>query len=133
MNVEKAILLQLKKSKFVTDENLALKNQVFQAQANQRWFKVTVLPTEASSGSIGIGGYDIWNGLVQIDVFSPLGTGDDYEVLKSLVSTFPRSEQLDVGDFTLTIEKTWHEESQMVDGWQRTPFLIRWNMPVVTE
>lgn len=111
---------------------IAEKNQMFNPQANQIQVRATLLSTEPDIGSLGPGGYNIENGLFQIDVMFPLGTGDNDKLMQRIKNWFPRSEQYDVNDNQLVVTKVWYE-SRIVQGYQLDSIMVRYVMPEVTQ
>lgn len=132
--IYQVLFKHLKKCPALNRDNIwvAEKNQMFNPSAEQIQVRATLLPIEPEIGSVGIGGYNIEQGLFQIDVMFPLGTGDNDRLMQSIKNWFPRSEQYDVDDNQLVVTKVWYE-SKIVQGYQLDSILVRYVMPEVTQ
>ncbi len=109
---------------------LAPLNKTFKPSATQRWVRATLLPSESESGAIGSDGYLIQQGLFQIDLFTPVGLGDDYELANSIRAAFPeRGEAIAVGDYRLRVTASWIEAARQEPTFLVTTVMVRWQMP----
>lgn len=131
MNEHSALMLRLKMVYGVP--KIIEVNKSVTISPTERWCRASLLPTETEIGSLGVTGFDIKRGLFQIDLFTPLGQGDDYDLADRIVTAY--SDRLDrhvpVGDYKLLIEKSWSEGGNQVEGWFVTSIFVRWSMPIV--
>jgi hypothetical protein len=77
--------------KFADDKpvNIAFPNTPFIPPANKQFFVLSFLPGEPNPAGMGTEAYNRFDGIFQIDVYSPVGKGEDevnakYEALSKL-------------------------------------------------
>jgi hypothetical protein len=85
--------------KFVNGQplNVAVPNIAFTPPGNKQYFVLSFLPGEPNPAGMGTEAYNRFDGVFQIDVYSPLGAGEDevnakYEALSKL---FERGKNFD--------------------------------------
>lgn len=92
------------------------------------WIRSTLLPREPNSGAIGRTGRYQYGGLLQVDVFIPIG--DDVttaaQEADKLISHFHKGKTINNGSTSITIERAWAETAQSDNTWYQLPVLIRW-------
>jgi hypothetical protein len=76
---------------FVDDKpvNVAVPNIQFSPPASKQFFVLSFLPGEPEPAGMGTYAENRWSGLLQVDIYSPLGKGEDevnakYEALSKL-------------------------------------------------
>jgi hypothetical protein len=74
---------------YITPVNVAFPNISFTPPENKQFFVLSFLPGEPEPAGMGTYAENRWNGIFQVDVYSPLGKGEDevnakYEALASL-------------------------------------------------
>lgn len=127
MNPYQVITAQLKR--LANLPAYAEMNKTFKPVATERWCRGTLLPSESNNGSIGLNGFMIQQGLYQIDIFTPIGQGDEYELAKRIKEMFQQNNLLEVDDQELIIEKCWVDQSRSEASWLITSIVLRWFMP----
>lgn len=106
----------------------AYENVPFVPTANTKWAQVFFLPNDPSVSTLGAGGTDAVDGIVQITVNYPEGTGDDgpdndTETMRGL---FYAGRYLTSGSQTVKIVACGRGEGQLKDGWFSVPITITW-------
>jgi hypothetical protein len=69
--------------------NVATPNIQFTPPTNRQYFVLSFLPGEPNPAGMGTEAYNRWTGVFQVDVYSPIGKGEDevnakYEALSKL-------------------------------------------------
>jgi hypothetical protein len=69
--------------------NIALPNVPFSPESNKQFFVLSFLPGEPEPAGMGTEAYNRFDGIFQVDVYSPIGKGEDevnakYEALSKL-------------------------------------------------
>lgn len=108
----------------------AYQNTAFKPD-NRPWMRSTLLAAEPAVGSIGASGYDLLNGLYQVDIFTPLSTSPNYDLADAVVATFPRGLSLSVQgkDRPLRVMRSWVEQTRQDNAWFIISVVVRWYLP----
>ncbi len=90
----------------------------------QAWVRATLLPAQPIPESIGVSGYDRLRGLLQVDVFYPVGTGNQASTMAdAIIAAFSsRGLQLD----NVTVERAWREAGSTIENYYSLPVFVRW-------
>ena len=85
--------------------NVSLPNIKFDPPTNAQYFILNFLPGEPEPAGLGENAFNTWAGIFQIDVFTPLGTGqaEQTEKMKWLYKLYGRGKVFD----QVTIRRTY--------------------------
>lgn len=91
--------------------------------------RATLIRTRPSQGSVGASGRDRHSGLLQVDLFVPLGTGTTAAnaIADEVISTFPRGLTLTSGALNLHVVRAYRETGgRLLDKFHQVPVSIEW-------
>jgi hypothetical protein len=109
--------------------NVAMPNIAFIPSASKQFFVLSHLPGEPNPAGMGTEAFNRFDGVFQIDVYSPLGKGEDeinakYEALSKL---FERGRYFD----DVLINKIYCPHKETMEGVYRAVIRVNWtaNLP----
>lgn len=98
-----------------------------QPKANESWVRPTLLRAESVTGSIGKNGYLVEQGTLQIDLFTPKGSGDQSQLAESIRDAFDeRGPTLPTDKKPLRITKAWVGNAIEDGAWYKVAIYVRW-------
>lgn len=105
-------------------KNVHYPNKRFSVPDNKRFFELTFLPSEPSPVAIGEDSQNEWNGILQIDICTPLDVGEfEADDKKSfLYELFKRGTSIDDVEITKVYSPTAGAESDFY----RTVVRVNW-------
>ncbi|MFN9476475.1 phage tail terminator-like protein [Acidovorax sp.] len=126
MSIYEALIAQLQTVPGLPRQQLT--NQpLIQPKANEQWVRPTLLRAESTTGAIGRDGYLIEQGTLQIDLFTPKGSGDASALLADIRAAFnERGSSLSVDGRQLRITKAWIGNAIEDGAWFKTSVYVRW-------
>lgn len=100
----------------------------YRPDLDENWIRTTLLPREPNQGAIGRTGRHLYGGLLQVDVFIPIGNDAALAAQEAdkLISHFTKGKTINSGSTSITIEKAWVETAISDDTWYQLPVFIRW-------
>jgi hypothetical protein len=111
---------------FVDDKpvNVAVPNIQFLPPASKQFFVLSFLPGEPEPAGMGTEAENRWSGLLQVDIYSPVGKGEDevnakYEALSKL---FERGRSFD----HVLINKIYCPQRETLEDVYRAVVRINW-------
>ncbi len=126
--VQQALIAQLLAS-FPTwiEAQIAWENTAFTPPIAKPWLAFHFMPVEEKVATLGPGGNDEANGLVQIDVNYPLGGGesDSRETINTLRTCF-KPQLLGYEGQPVTILSRNRSGGLTSNGFYKIPFTVRW-------
>lgn len=92
------------------------------------WLKATNLPNLPSVATLGDEGQDLHNGIFQVDINAPIGTGTELILTYAdLISAyFTAGRQLTYDDTVVRIVSCGRSNGRKVDNWYRVSMSIEW-------
>lgn len=110
----------------LTQENILSK-----PDSTTSWCRSTLLPAEPNILTVGQGGQRQDQGLYQIDVFTPKGSGADpaNQIADSIQNTFIRGQYLSANGVLVLVEKVWRQTATALSGtvFYQLPIIVRWS------
>lgn len=106
----------------------AYENEKFTKPSDAKWAEVFFLPNDPSVETLGAGGEDRTDGLVQINMNYPVGTGgaaarNDFEGIRA---AFPAGARPAYNGQEAVILSCGRSSGRVVDGWYRVSITISW-------
>lgn len=106
----------------------AYENEKFTKPSDAKWAEVFFLPNDPSVETLGADGEDRTDGLVQINMNYPVGTGgaaarNDFE---SIRAAFPAGARPAYNGQEAVILSCGRSSGRVVDGWYRVSITISW-------
>lgn len=106
----------------------AYENEKFTKPSDAKWAEVFFLPNNPSVETLGADGEDRTDGLVQINMNYPVGTGgaaarNDFE---SIRAAFPAGARPAYNGQEAVILSCGRSSGRVVDGWYRVSITISW-------
>ena len=108
----------------------AYQNAAFKPD-NRAWCRSTLLAAESQVGSIGANGYDLMNGLYQVDIFTPVSTTPNYALAQAVADNFARGLSLPVAGYShdLKVVRSWVEQTRQDQAFFIISVMVRWYLP----
>ena len=116
--------------KFITENNVHYPNEPFNENV-PNWFDINFLNDVPFSASVGINSQNRYNGILQIDIYTPLDMGEDEpnNKYKWLSKLFSKGLYFD----NITIMKTYRARVQRDNARYRTTVRIEWTADIDKE
>lgn len=92
------------------------------------FIRSTLLPAQTLQASIGIDGTNRYQGVYQVDVFSPQGTGPaaGIALVDEIIELFPRGLSLSTDDITVRVATSSVLPAREEPDWYQIPVSIDW-------
>lgn len=109
---------------------LAEENTSFKPVLRTPWMRSTLLPSEPVQMSLGDERILRYNGICQVDVFFPVGSGSTSQVVDQIVAHFNSLPVrfLDEAGEKINIKLAWRGVGVNEPEWYKTPIFIRYEM-----
>lgn len=106
----------------------AYENRVFDTTPGVPWAAVHVLPAQPDVFTLGSSGRDEHTGILQIDLFYPLNTGDGAILAKAdaIRTYFKAGTDFDYNGQTVTIRNSGRSGGRRDEGWYSIIMTIEW-------
>lgn len=104
-------------------------NSNYTPAVGKPWYRTTFLPAQPQPTSIGRNGYDMLNGLFQIDIFTPRGTRQTFahQLTDLLVGEFERGSIVVDSANVINIQRSWSETNKEEPSWYHTMIMVSWS------
>lgn len=118
-NVRRALVQGYLDTGITASSATAAENVLFNPPRSAKWCKLTFMPVSAEVATLGAGGRDRHDGLLQVALYYPVNTGEaaaaaDYETLRAAFTAGARFAYGGSTAAVLACERTHGRES---DGW----------------
>ena len=92
------------------------------------WLRPTLLPGDTTQGSMGDDGYNEYQGLYQVSVFTPrgIGRGQALAETEKIIEHFARGTSLTAGGQSLRIRVASRLAAVVEPNWYHIPVQIAW-------
>ena len=109
---------------FLTDSNVSYPNKPFTKPDDKRWFEVTFLNNEPEVLADFYGNLSRWNGILQIDICTPLEKGEDeaYTKYEWISKIFRRGDTFD----DIMIDNCYIADRETETDHYRTVVRVNW-------
>lgn len=114
----------------ITDTPIAFQNVPYEPQAGTAYLRASFLPADTTQASLGTSGKDETNGIYQIDVVVPRGSGRP-QLLDTVADLFKRGTVLTYNNRNLRIRSVSIGPSILDDEWYFVPISV--NFQTYTE
>jgi hypothetical protein len=106
----------------------AYENEKFTKPSDAKWAEVFFMPNDPSVETLGAEGQDLTDGIVQINLNYPVGTGgaaarSDFENIRA---SFPAGARPAYNGQEAVILSCGRSPGRVVDGWYRVSITISW-------
>lgn len=121
-------------AQLLTIDNLparAAPNVPFKPVLGSPFIRDTFMPVESANGTIGVNGWEIPQGLYQIDVFYPVNVSTSVELALALADTIIETYQratIPTAAGSITITKAWQGMGRTHDEFYHIPVMVRFSV-----
>lgn len=100
--------------------------------AGTKWAQVYFLPNQPEVDTIGPAGKNHVDGIYQVNLNYPVGTGDDVvrDDFEAIYSAFPAKARTAVGGQQVTINGCGRSQGRNVGNWYRVSVTIEWEAQI---
>ena len=132
-NVQQA-LIKLFQDAFpvwIAEQRIAWENVAFKPVQGKPWMYFRYMPVDERIGTLGPGGYDTAEGMVQIDVNYPDGAGEaaSRQTINDLRNCF-RPQTVAYAQQGVTILSRSRAGGRSANGFYLIPFTVRWRAQI---
>jgi hypothetical protein len=108
---------------------IARENVAFDKPANSKWAALWFIPNQPSVETLSSIGQDRVDGILQIDVTYPIGTGTDEcdADYQSIRASFPAGASYSTGGQTVLIINCGCSQGRRIDSEYRVSVTVRWD------
>lgn len=105
--------------------NVSYPNKTFNIPEKKTWYKIDCTFDEPYSNSLGMESQNRWVGIFQIDVYTPIGKGEDEfeNNYKWIAELFKRGTEVD----DIIITKVYRANSEVGDNYYRNIIRVEFN------
>jgi len=128
--VQKALLSPIKTAFAGWGERVAWEN-VHRGAGTEPWMSVSFMPADERTVTLGAGGKDRNEGLLQVTLFYPAGKGEgtSRETIEQLRTCFSTRRLQYEGQDVLILGR-YRGSGRSGDDWYQIPFTIRWQADI---
>ena len=118
-------LNEFSKRKFIKDNNVSYQNKPFIIPQNKTWYRINCTFDEPFSVGLGKDSQNRWVGIFQIDVYTPIGKGEDEfeNNYKWIAELYKRGTEID----EITVMKVYRAMSEVGDTYFRNIIRVEFN------
>lgn len=104
-------------------------NKRYVPSLSQDYIRTTLIPTQTTKESLGLGGYNRLNGLFQIDLFYAAGRTPIKDINRradEMLNFITNKMVISEGNSNTRIEEVWRDVSITESDWFQLPVQVRW-------
>lgn len=112
----------------IVAENTLVEREYDSSIRNTPYVRTFLIPSQTIVNSLGINGYDLYNGIFQINIYTPYNDGTNYfnALADRIISAMPRDTILVDGSICVRIKTITRYGSTTSSNWWMTPVEIEW-------